>query len=584
MGHIKQQRINQLFVVYVILIALLMLAIGHFCFLSFSRYNDAINRRIEFFKICQVIEPASNYLTAQAKSFIITKDPMCMDAYWDEVVVCENGIKGLRKVVNADAGGDDLTEDLLTCKRKSDALMEIEIKAMRLVCETLNLKDNEINERIAAVMLTPKEAELTDSEKIQYAADIVFGYEYAGRLKDITDSNKKFRAKADGYFEDQILFERKNLRVNAYLFAAAVFLLLAGVTAALFNTYHSTLKPVIGFTAAIRRQGREQSIAALPVKGSFELQELAKAFNSSNQEKLKLLNELRFSEMKLKKHFKLMPLAAVEVDKSFMVDEWNPAAKRIFGYSSREAIGKNIIELLQMNIQRDEFEEEIKGMQPEKRHLIFSSITKNGEHVICKWSINSIISSDSDSTGWLLIASDITEEKREEERIIYLSWHDPLTDLYNRRYIIDKMEAEIERKKRTGNTFSVVMLDIDNFKNINDHYGHACGDYVLKKLSRILSETFRKADFVSRWGGEEFLVVLPDTALEGAVTAAEKLRRRVQSEYFLFEGRMIHITISAGVSECRGNSVDMTVKNADDALLEGKRSGKNVVHSSSFIL
>ncbi len=432
--------------------------------------------------------------------------------------------------------------------------------------------------------LTPKEAELTDSEKIQYAADIVFGYEYAGWLKDITDSNKKFRAKADGYFEDQILFERKNLKVNAYLFAAAVFLLLAGVTAALFNTYHSTLKPVIGFTAAIRRQGREQSIAALPVKGSFELQELAKAFNSSNQEKLKLLNELRFSEMKLKKHFKLMPLAAVEVDKSFMVDEWNPAAKRIFGYSSREAIGKNIIELLQMNIQRDEFEEEIKGMQPEKRHLIFSSITKNGEHVICKWSINSIISSDSDSTGWLLIASDITEEKREEERIIYLSWHDPLTDLYNRRYIIDKMEAEIERKKRTGNTFSVVMLDIDNFKNINDHYGHACGDYVLKKLSRILSETFRKADFVSRWGGEEFLVVLPDTALEGAVTAAEKLRRRVQSEYFLFEGRMIHITISAGVSECRGNSVDMTVKNADDALLEGKRSGKNVVHSSSFIL
>jgi diguanylate cyclase (GGDEF)-like protein/PAS domain S-box-containing protein len=584
MGHIKQQRINQFFVVYMILIISLMLVTGYYRFLSYAEYEELVSDRIEFLMTCRDVELASDCLTSRARTFVITKDPECMDSYWYGVEVYENGMRELNKIIDATPGDGNLTEDLFVAKQKSDALIQTGAKAMRLVCETLDLNDIEINERTAAVNLNSFEAGLTDSEKIEYAIDAVFGFEYAKCLEELADSNKKYRTTADRYFENEIFSEKNNLRINTILFIAAIFLLVAGVITALYNTYRSTIKPVILLTDSIKRQSGEQSVAAFPVTGSFELRELARAFNSSNQEKLNLLNELRLSEMKLKKHFKLMPLAAIEVDRSFLIDEWNPAAKRIFGYSVKEATGRNIIELLQMNIQRDELEDEIKGMRPEKRHLIFSSVTKNGEPVICKWSINSIVGSNSDSTGWLLIASDITEEKREEERIIYLSWHDPLTDLYNRRYIIDKMEAEIERKKRTGNTFSVVMLDIDNFKNVNDHYGHACGDYVLKKLSRILMETFRKADFVSRWGGEEFLVVLPDTALEGAIIAAEKSRRRVQSEYFLFEGRMIHITISAGVSECRGNSVDMTVKSADDALLEGKRSGKNVVHSSEFTL
>lgn len=156
------------------------------------------------------------------------------------------------------------------------------------------------------------------------------------------------------------------------------------------------------------------------------------------------------------------------------------------------------------------------------------------------------------------------------------STHDALTGLPNRRLLIDRLKEETERHRRNGNVFSLAMLDIDRFKLINDQYGHDSGDAVLIEVARVLDAEIREHDLCGRWGGEEFLVLLPETDQQTAGHVMERLRLAVEQLQVRVGTAALSVTVSIGLAEQHpGNNYSETINRADTALLEAKRSGRN---------
>lgn len=155
---------------------------------------------------------------------------------------------------------------------------------------------------------------------------------------------------------------------------------------------------------------------------------------------------------------------------------------------------------------------------------------------------------------------------------------DILTGLYNRRYMMDRIQYEVLRHKRYNNPLSFIIADIDNFKQFNDVYGHDCGDQVLTSVSKKMKESLREQDSIGRWGGEEFMIVLPETDMDGAMKVGEKLRSTIESTNFEYEEQTLKVTLTFGVSIFFMEwGVDETIKRADEALRIGKAFGKNRV-------
>lgn len=165
-----------------------------------------------------------------------------------------------------------------------------------------------------------------------------------------------------------------------------------------------------------------------------------------------------------------------------------------------------------------------------------------------------------------------------KKKIETLAKTDPLTNLANRREMMDKIFYEKKRFDRTKRPFSLIIADIDHFKRINDKYGHEVGDFILVSLSEIFISIVRHIDVVSRWGGEEFLILLPETDIEGGKVVAEKLRDLISITPFYHEDKTISLTITLGVSEfIENDSIDACIRRADEALYRGKEAGRNRV-------
>ncbi|OPY72433.1 MAG: Diguanylate cyclase DosC [Syntrophorhabdus sp. PtaU1.Bin058] len=171
----------------------------------------------------------------------------------------------------------------------------------------------------------------------------------------------------------------------------------------------------------------------------------------------------------------------------------------------------------------------------------------------------------------------VTLEKiRLFQEIKTLSIHDGLTGIFNHTYIITKLNEEIERAKRYHSDLSAMLFDLDNFKDVNDTYGHLAGDYVLQKIAELFTKKLRTIDIVGRYGGEEFLVVLPETDLERAYVVGERLRTGVEQEQFTYEDHHIKLTVSGGIALYRqGHIANDLIKIADNNLYKAKREGKN---------
>jgi two-component system, cell cycle response regulator len=177
-------------------------------------------------------------------------------------------------------------------------------------------------------------------------------------------------------------------------------------------------------------------------------------------------------------------------------------------------------------------------------------------------------------------------EERERElsevnsRLLKMAQTDSLTELDNRRYLEQRLDEMFEHSRRLKEPVAVVLCDLDRFKSVNDTYGHQVGDVVLKELARILKREAREIDRVGRYGGEEFMLLLPGTVLDAAVTFAERARKAVEAHTFSFDGGTLQRTMSCGVAAWphpRIEECDALVRAADDALYVAKETGRNRV-------
>ena len=275
--------------------------------------------------------------------------------------------------------------------------------------------------------------------------------------------------------------------------------------------------------------------------------------------------------------------AIVMMDPAGRISFWNPAAEHIFGYTREEALGRELHPLLAPERYHDAHHQALPMFQRTGRGnavgktLSLHARRKDGAEIAVAVSLSSIqIRGQWYAVG---ILRDETERQAQEIELRRLATTDPLTGLANRRYFLAQVERELSRLKRYSVSAALLMLDLDHFKQINDAYGHAIGDAVLKHFALIASQTLRKIDLLGRLGGEEFAALLPGTTMPGAYLLAERLREIIMESPATTSAGPIEFSVSIGVALFAQNDLDAdaVLIRADRALYRAKHQGRNRV-------
>ena len=172
------------------------------------------------------------------------------------------------------------------------------------------------------------------------------------------------------------------------------------------------------------------------------------------------------------------------------------------------------------------------------------------------------------------------ELQKAQKKLKELASTDELTKLINRRVMLEHINEELVRYERNQKNFCIAIADLDNFKEINDSYGHNFGDEVLFEAASLFKSMIRKQDIVARWGGEEFLFLLPETDINGGIIICDKIRSHISRLNLRYKGSTVNFTVTFGICEFKGTSTIMeTISCADNYLYKGKNTGKNVTMS-----
>ena len=298
----------------------------------------------------------------------------------------------------------------------------------------------------------------------------------------------------------------------------------------------------------------------------------------------RLEEQLRLSEERLAGIIELAQDAILTTDVNLNITLFNPAAERLFGYAANEIVGRPLTLLIPERVRHSHtmfvttFAASNVNTRPMSDRGEVTGLTFDGREFPAEISIAKL--QHPDGMLYTAVVRDISERKRVEQELRRMATTDPLTGLWNRRRFMELSEGELSRMRRYGRPVSVLMLDIDHFKSINDTHGHAAGDEALCQLAGLCRSALRETDHLGRLGGEEFAVLLPETGLDEAADVAERLRRRLADSAFpLSCGVTLRMTASIGVASCADDdtTIDRALGRADHALYRAKNNGRNQV-------
>ena len=192
---------------------------------------------------------------------------------------------------------------------------------------------------------------------------------------------------------------------------------------------------------------------------------------------------------------------------------------------------------------------------------------------------------------YFLISRLLRKINEAQQKLVALASIDDLTQLYNRRYFFERFNQEVERSTRYQRPLSCIIMDIDFFKQVNDSYGHLAGDRVLVDIAQIVRKNCRRSDLAGRYGGEELIILLPETETAGAMIIAERIREMIEQHQTVDgKGVVIGVTVSMGVASLTGSELrnidnnERIIQQADDALLQAKKSGRNRIELYRTVL
>ena len=282
---------------------------------------------------------------------------------------------------------------------------------------------------------------------------------------------------------------------------------------------------------------------------------------------------------KLKMHVERTPMGVVEWDMEFRATTWNPAAATIFGYSADQMLGHSGYTLVsgqQENQRMASMWMELLQSKGASRVAIANQ-TRRGAVIHTEWYNTPLIDADDKLIGVATLVQDVTERLNTERTIHYMAHHDALTGLPNRRLMQDRLNQAILQARRQQRHVALMFIDLDRFKLVNDTLGHETGDYVLRDIAKRLTKAVREGDTVSREGGDEFVIILPDLEKpEAAQVVANKILAELVRPIEV-TGHDLTVTASIGISHYPNDATDVQhlLKHADSAMYQAKEAGRN---------
>lgn len=303
-----------------------------------------------------------------------------------------------------------------------------------------------------------------------------------------------------------------------------------------------------------------------------------------------LVRAIRYAllRVEMEAHNKLL-VAALEAaangivitDKDANIKWVNPAFDRLTGYHLGEVIGRKPSELISSGMQDAAFYRAMWDKLLTGEHWRGEVVNKHKDGTLYyeDLSISPVKNNQGEIINFIGIKENISERKTLEEMLQKLANTDPLTGLFNRRVFLHHLDQEANRVSRLGGSAVLLMLDLDFFKHVNDTYGHATGDEVLKEFADIIRRNTRNIDVSARFGGEEFVILLPSTRQRDALIMAERLRKQVAEIAIEHPKDTVHITVSIGaaVLSTQNSDGERVLNHADLALYEAKESGRNKI-------
>ena len=311
------------------------------------------------------------------------------------------------------------------------------------------------------------------------------------------------------------------------------------------------------------------------------LQEVNVALAEETTQKLRAQQSETLAAQKLRMHFERTPLAVLEWDRECNITAWNPAAEAIFGFPAYDAVGKPVTRLLASDAERANLETMCRELLEagDGNKTTLGNVTRGGRSIQCEWYNTPLVDAGGKVVGFASLVHDVTERLNTERTIHYMAHHDALTGLPNRRLMQDRLNQAIMSARRKQRHVAVLFLDLDRFKVVNDTLGHDTGDFILKDVARRLASCVREGDTVSREGGDEFVMILPDLERpEHARVVADKILHELVRPVEI-GGHEIHVTPSIGISHYPNDATDVhqLLKHADNAMYQAKDAGRNTI-------